>query len=90
MTPTIPITRPAASRIGALCVRTHDGDVVAGVFKGESADAVTLEVPNQGVVTIAKANIKSRQGGLSAMPDDISKTLSKQDLRDLVEFLADQ
>ena len=39
---------------------------------------------------VEKANVKKRQGGLSAMPDDISKTLSKQDLRDLVEFLAGQ
>lgn len=73
-----------------VALRTNDGDVIAGVFKGETDAEVTLEVPNQGPVKVAKANIKSRQGGLSGMPDDIANTLSKQDLRDLVEYLAGQ
>jgi quinoprotein glucose dehydrogenase len=73
-----------------VALRLTDGDVIAGVFKAEDAQAVTLDVPNQGVTKVEKAKIKSRQGGISAMPDDISKALSKQDLRDLVEFLAGQ
>jgi quinoprotein glucose dehydrogenase len=69
---------------------TADGDVVSGVLKAEDDQTVSLEVPNQGQVKVEKAKVRKRQGGLSAMPDDISKTLSKQDLRDLVEFLAGQ
>ena len=73
-----------------VALHTADGDVVAGVLKAEDDKTVTLDVPNQGQVKVEKPNVKKRQGGLSAMPDDISKTLSKQDLRDLVEFLAGQ
>ena len=38
-------------------------------------------------ITIKKSDIDRRKGGQSAMPPDISKTLSKRDLRNLVEFL---
>jgi len=38
-------------------------------------------------VTLAKSNIKSRKSGLSAMPQEITKPLSRSQLRDLVEFL---
>lgn len=69
-------------------IKTTDGETVAGVLKAESATDLTLEVPNVGAVKLAKAKVASRQGGLSGMPDDISKTLSKQDIRDLVEFLS--
>jgi len=73
-----------------VAIRTNDDEVIAGVIKSEDAHEVTMEVPNVGPVKVQKANIKSRQGGLSGMPDDISKTLSKEDIRDLVEYLAGQ
>jgi quinoprotein glucose dehydrogenase len=74
-----------------ITIRTTDSDdVIAGVLKGEDGAQVTLDVPNQGLVKVEKSKIKSRKGGMSAMPDDIAKTLSKWDLRDLVEYLAGQ
>jgi quinoprotein glucose dehydrogenase len=63
-------------------------DVVSGVLKGEDDKQITLDVPNVGLTKVDKSTVKSRKGGLSAMPEDIAKTLSKQDLRDLVEFLS--
>ncbi|QOV89311.1 DUF7133 domain-containing protein [Humisphaera borealis] len=69
-------------------IKTTDDEVIAGVLKAETATELTLEVPNVGPMKLAKSKVKSRQGGLSGMPDDISKTLSKEDIRDLVEFLA--
>ncbi|HEX8915859.1 MAG TPA: PVC-type heme-binding CxxCH protein [Humisphaera sp.] len=71
-------------------VRTTDDEVVAGVLKAEDATTITLDVPNVGPVKVAKAKVAKRQGGLSGMPEDVAKTLTKQDLRDLVEFLAGQ
>ena len=44
--------------------------------------------PDKQVVTIPKSEIATRERGPSAMPEGLVKTLSKQDLRDLVEFLA--
>jgi quinoprotein glucose dehydrogenase len=38
--------------------------------------------------TIAKSDIKARKLGLSAMPEDEIKHLTKRELRDVVEFLA--
>lgn len=69
-------------------IKTADGETIAGVLKAESATELTLEVPNVGPVKITKDKVTSRQGGLSGMPDDIAKTLSKEDIRDLVEFLS--
>jgi quinoprotein glucose dehydrogenase len=83
-------SKKIAQGFETIALHTNDGDVVAGLFKAEDDKEVTLDVPNVGLTKVAKSNIKSRQGGLSAMPDDISKTLSKQDLRDLVEFLSGQ
>jgi quinoprotein glucose dehydrogenase len=44
--------------------------------------------PEGKLVTVPKAAIESRTTGKSAMPQDVAKTLSKSDIRDLVEFLA--
>ncbi len=38
--------------------------------------------------TLAKSDIKGRKTGLSAMPEDEVKRLTKRELRDVVEFLA--
>jgi quinoprotein glucose dehydrogenase len=38
--------------------------------------------------TLLKSEIRARKESLSAMPDDISKPLSRRDLRDLVAYLA--
>jgi quinoprotein glucose dehydrogenase len=68
-------------------VQTAD-DAHAGVLKFEDEREIHLDVPNVGLVKIRKSDIRSRQGGTSAMPEDIAKTLSKKDVRDLVEYLS--
>ena len=40
------------------------------------------------LVTVAKESIEERKPTKSAMPEDLTKYLTKQELRDLVEFLA--
>ncbi len=72
----------------SVIVRTKKGDVHAGVLKAEDAKSVQIEVPNEGTVTIRKADIDRRKGGMSGMPEDVAKPLSKDDLRDLVEYLS--
>ena len=51
-----------------------------------------LVVCNQedGDVTIKKSDIKTRNRALSGMPEEFRQILTKQELRDLVEFLASQ
>jgi quinoprotein glucose dehydrogenase len=59
-----------------------------GVVKSEDDLELRLESPEEGPLRIAKADLVSRQRGLSAMPEGLSELLTKRELRDLVEFLA--
>lgn len=60
----------------------------AGVVKSESETELRLESPEEGPLRLAKANIATRQRGLSAMPEGLEQLLTQRELRDLVEFLA--
>jgi quinoprotein glucose dehydrogenase len=66
-----------------------NGDTLAGTVKSENERELVLNVAEDGSIQkIAKDQIEKRERGLSAMPEGLAKLLSKQDLRDLVEFLA--
>jgi hypothetical protein len=41
-----------------------------------------------GLVKVAKDQIASRAKGLSAMPEDLGKAMTRRELRNLVEFLS--
>jgi quinoprotein glucose dehydrogenase len=76
-------------------VRLKTGDVVSGVLKQETDQELRLELvdPNNPnakpkPLTIPKKDIDKRRGGQSAMPEGMTKSLKKQDLRNLVEFLS--
>jgi quinoprotein glucose dehydrogenase len=58
-----------------------------GPLKRETETEIELNSPEDGLVKINKADIKSRERGLSAMPEELRQVLTKHDLRDLVEFL---
>ncbi len=67
-----------------------DGRQLAGIVKSETAKQLELITPEGKSVVVLKSSIDERTVGKSAMPQDISKTLTKFDLRDVVEFLAEQ
>lgn len=71
-----------------LLVTLKDGAAHAGVIKSETATELVLNSPEDGLVTLKKANISTREKGLSGMPEGFGDLLSKQDLRNLVEFLS--
>jgi quinoprotein glucose dehydrogenase len=71
-----------------ILVTTKDGPAYAGTIKSETASELVLNSPEDGIVTVKKAEITSRQHGLSAMPEGLINILSKEDLRNLVEYLA--
>jgi quinoprotein glucose dehydrogenase len=71
-----------------LVLATNDGQVHAGVLKSEDADTVKLMTPEAHLISIPKSAIEERKRGASAMPEDLLKSLSKSEIRDLVEFLA--
>ncbi|MBX6314046.1 MAG: HEAT repeat domain-containing protein [Isosphaeraceae bacterium] len=80
--------RQIAQGFETLVVAQTDGQVLAGVLKGEDSQSLKLMTPEGRLVVLPKADIEETKRGASAMPEDISKNLSKAELRDLVEFLA--
>jgi quinoprotein glucose dehydrogenase len=65
-----------------------NGKSVVGILKSEDADQLRLITPEGKMLAIPKKQIEERQAGKSAMPENLTKFLSKSDLRDLVEYLA--
>lgn len=75
----------------SVVVKTRDGQVYAGILKNEDATQLVLNSSEDGVYTlikVKKADVQSRVHGLSAMPEGLGKVLSRENIRDLVEFLA--
>lgn len=61
---------------------------VSGTLKSENSAELALNSPDEGLVTVYKNNIKERMKGVSPMPEGIAQLLSKEDLRNLIEFVA--
>jgi quinoprotein glucose dehydrogenase len=70
-------------------ISTKKGLEIVGIIKAEDAKEVKLMTPEGRLLTIAKDQIDERRAEKSAMPEDLLKYLSKSELRDLVEFLAE-
>ena len=66
----------------------RNGTAYAGTLKSEDENELVLNSPEDGVVTIKKSEIDKRERGLSGMPEGMGDVLSKRDLRDLIEYLA--
>jgi putative heme-binding domain-containing protein len=61
---------------------------VSGTLKSENETNVVLITPEDGPVTVQKADVQRRWIGASPMPEGIWQSLSKQELKDLIEFVA--
>jgi putative heme-binding domain-containing protein len=72
-------------------VRTKDGDIKTGIKSEDTDDHITLKDNNGEYLDIPVAKIaEKKQSMLSMMPDDITKTLTIQQLVDVVEYLSQQ
>ena len=80
--------RAIASGFESVTLSLKNGAEHAGLVKGEDDKELRLESPEEGALRIAKADIVTRQRGLSAMPEGMEQFLSKREVRDLVEYLA--
>ena len=69
-------------------VHLKAGHNYTGVVKSDSDAELVVDAGDGAVVHIDKKEIETRTKGLSPMPQDISKTLSKRDVRDLVAYLS--
>lgn len=65
-----------------------NGTDVTGILKEETPTHLTILSPEDGPVKVAKADIKQQEKGMSGMPAALAQMLTRQDLRDLVEYLA--
>jgi len=77
-----------AQGFDSVMVVLKDGDSQAGVLRSETPEELLINTPDKGVLTIKKAEIQSRRTALSPMPEGMGQVLSKEDLRNLVEFLS--
>jgi quinoprotein glucose dehydrogenase len=64
-----------------------NGQVKSGILKSEDKSEVRLMTAEGTVIVVPVEEIDSRGRGPSAMPGDLTKYLSRRDLRDLVEYL---
>jgi quinoprotein glucose dehydrogenase len=71
-----------------LVLTLTNGKTVVGVLKSEDAREVRLMTAEAKLVVVPKDKIEERQAGKSAMPEDVTKYLSRSEVRDLVEYLA--
>lgn len=69
-------------------VNLKNGQSYAGVIKSETAEELLLNSPEDGLVKVKVADIQSREKGLSGMPEGFGDLLTRQDLRNLIEYLA--
>lgn len=68
-------------------ITTRDGRTLAGNVVGEDERQVTLRMVGQDT-TVAKADIQAREkSNVSMMPEGLLKTLSNDEVRDLIAYL---
>jgi len=60
----------------------------AGVIKSDTDTELEINSPEDGLLKLKKSDIKAREKGLSGMPEGFGDQLTRQDLRNLVEFIA--
>jgi quinoprotein glucose dehydrogenase len=72
----------------SVVLATSDGKIHAGVLRGEDDNEVRLITAEGKALAVPKDTIEERKRGPSAMPNDLVKKLSKTELRDLIEYLA--
>ncbi len=79
--------RSIAKGFDNLIVTLKNGTAYAGLLKSETDAELVLNSPEDGLQKLKKADITSREKGLSAMPEEMTKVLTRQEVRNLIEFL---
>jgi len=77
-----------ANGFGQIIVATDDGLLHIGIVKDETDDQLLLMDADGKETWIEKDSIEGRKDGQSSMPDDLVDKLSRDELRDLVAYLA--
>lgn len=80
--------RVIAKNFESIVILDLDGNVYSGIVKFEDDKRVDLMTGEGKIVSVDKENIDQRKPGKSSMPEDLTKHLTKAELRDLVAYLA--
>jgi len=73
----------------ARTVLTADGRVLTGLLAEDSPQRVVLKTQGGKIETIARSDIEQvKTGQLSYMPEDVERQLSRQEIVDLLSYLA--
>ena len=67
-----------------------DGAPLEGIVFEENEKELKLRDKDDKVHVVAREDVESTKTGLSPMPADLTKNLSREEIRDLVEFLSRQ
>jgi quinoprotein glucose dehydrogenase len=65
----------------------HDGPPVEGVVLEETAELLRLRTADGALVDVARSEIEGAKPGVSSMPDNLCEHISREEMRDLVEYL---
>ncbi|HEX3868858.1 MAG TPA: HEAT repeat domain-containing protein, partial [Pirellulales bacterium] len=69
-------------------VTTNDGQGFTGIIIAETSASVTLKLPEAKTVALLRSDIDElRPNGISLMPDGLEKTISKQEMADVISFV---
>lgn len=79
--------RQVAAGFETVLVTLRNDDTHAGIVRAETDTELVLLSADAGETRLAKADIAERDTGLSGMPEGLGDILSREELRDLVEFL---
>ncbi len=77
-----------AAGYGIASITLKNGEQVTGVVDAEDDDSIRLKVGKEDITTIPKSEISNRTDIPSSMPP-MGAILKKQEIRDMVAFLAD-
>ncbi|MAF67483.1 MAG: glucose dehydrogenase [Planctomycetes bacterium] len=83
----LPNARIAAGYEGHL-LRVDDGTVYSGRILAEDAASLRLQDSEGEVFEIAVEAIEARREDLSAMPEGLERFLTREEMRDLIEYVA--
>ena len=72
---------------GQIIVATDDGLLHTGIVKEETETQLALMDPDGVVTRLDIETIEGRKEGKSSMPEDLAEQLTRDELRDLVEYL---
>jgi len=67
----------------------HDGNVISGRVLEENEEHIRIQDSNSEVHVVTHGEIETRRAGLSAMPEGLAQSITREEMRDLIQYLAE-